>query len=111
MKTSIEQNIINRIMDRAIQISGDSSETCRNFTVMTSPMRPNTLILRWLCIDTNDQKDLSNTYCYECFDLDGKPQYCSVNNLNPTEANLFFRGLTTLYEQQCAIDHKQQPNV
>ena len=101
-----EKKIINTIMDRAIGINSQCGEQCRDFRIMASPMRKNTLILRWTNIDIEDLDRPKQCYRYECFNIDGSSQNCSVNYTNQKEANQFFFSLETLHQQDFCIDHK-----
>ncbi len=107
-KEILEKKIVERIMNRAIEINDSCKEHCREFKIMKSTKHKNTLILRWLTIDVSDVERLFQCYRYECFDLDGKPQYCSIHYSNQEEANDFFNGLEPLYAQEYAVDHKSK---
>lgn len=106
-KKEVSQFVINRIMDRAIEINKQSKKHCRDFEIMISSERKEVLILRWLTIDISNIDNPVQCYHYECFELDGSPQLCSVYYSNQAEANAFFWSLKPLYKQQYAIDHKQ----
>ena len=94
-------------MDRAIEINRSCPEECRDFKIMISDMRKETLLLRWTTINIDDIDKPLQCYRYECFNLDGTSQNCSVNYSNQNEANKFFWSLKKLYTQQFASDHKQ----
>lgn len=102
---NITKDIIYALMDRAIEINKECREHCRDFRIMVSGKRPNTLILRWTAIDIQDEDRPVQCYRYECFDMDGTPQNCSVHYSDQQEANEFFWSLTTLYKQEFSIDH------
>lgn len=104
----LKKEIVEKIMNRAIQIKDTCKEHCREFKIMKSKKHENTLILRWLAIDLSNGERLLQCYRYECFRTDGTPQYCSIHYSNQEEANDFFKGLETLYAQQYAIDHKRK---
>lgn len=101
----LKKEVINIIMDRAIEINKATSNQCRDFRIMISKIRPDTLILQWNCIDLTDFDNPKQCYRYECFDLDGTPQLCSIHYSNQEEANAFFWSLESIYHQQYAIDH------
>ncbi|TGV03591.1 hypothetical protein [Flavivirga rizhaonensis] len=105
-KKVLKSNVIQNIMDRAIEINRGCQENCRDFQIMVSPMRENTLILRWTTIDISNIDKPLQYYRYECFKIDGTPQLCSIHYSNQEEANAFFWSLESLYNQQFAIDHK-----
>jgi len=107
-KEILEKKIIERIMNRAIEINDNCKEQCREFKIMRSKRHKNTLILRWLTIELSNVERLLQCYRYECFDLDGTPQYCSIHYSNQEEANEFFKGLAPLYAQEYAVDHKSK---
>jgi len=94
------------MMDRAIEISRECGDQCRDFRVMVSPMRENTLILRWTTINIEDIDRPVQCYHYECFNPDGTSQNCGVNYDDQEQANDFFWSLETLYSQEFAVDHK-----
>lgn len=102
----LRKKVIETIMDRAMAISEGCKEQCCDFEIMISDQYTDTLILRWLTIDISNVDMLYQCYRYECFDMDGTPQYCSIHYSNQQEANEFFKGLVPLYTQQYAIDHK-----
>lgn len=106
MKHTIAPEVIHLIMDKAEEISKNCPETCRDFEIMTSPLKEETLILRWVSIDTSNLSKIRQCYLYECFNLDGSPQDCSINYTSALEAQAFFESLTTHYQQQCAVDHR-----
>ena len=105
-KKTLKQGVIQNIMDRAIEINRGYKENCRDFQIMVSTMRENTLILRWTTIDISNIDKPLQCYRYECFKTDGTPQLCSVHYSDQDEANAFFWSLEPLYNQQFAIDHK-----
>ena len=107
MNKPVPTEILHKIMDRAIEINQSSAETCRDFTVMASPKRKNTLILRWLSIDLSNPRRIKQTFFYECFTPTGDPMYCSVFHWDQDEANGFFVSLKPLYGQKFAMDHKR----
>ena len=105
-KKALKQSVIQKIMDRAIEINKSCKERCRDFQIMTSPKHKNTLILRWTTINVSNIDNVVQCYRYECFKTDGTPQLCSIYYANQEQANAFFCSLETLHQQQCAIDHK-----
>lgn len=105
-KIKLEPQVVQRIMDRAIEINKGCAEKCRDFQVMLSQKRENTLILRWTTIDISDIERPVQCYRYECFEMDGTPHLCSIHYANQEEANDFFWSLEPLYQQEYAIDHK-----
>lgn len=107
MQIHMNPKIIEALMDRAIEINASCPEHCRYFAIMTSPMRPEAWILRWLNINIDDLDNPIQTYYYECFHLDGSPQNCRVHYANQQEANTFFNSLIAHYSQEFAADHKQ----
>jgi hypothetical protein len=106
MEKTLERKVIESIMDKALEIHRQCKDECRDFRIMTSPMRTGTLILRWTTIDIHDMDNPVQCYHYECFNPDGTSQNCSVNYKDQGEANEFFFSLETLYKQNFAIDHK-----
>ncbi|QKX04174.1 hypothetical protein HN014_04375 [Aquimarina sp. TRL1] len=102
---AIKQHIINEIMGRAIMINKQCKEHCRDFRIMVSGTQPDTLILRWIEIDISNVDRPLQCYRYQCFDMDGTPQNCSIHYSDQEEANEFFMSLTTLYKQEFSIDH------
>ena len=104
----VSQRVINKMMDRAIEINRQWKEECRDFTIMVSPLRSNTLLLRWTTINIENIDNPIQCYFYECFNTDGTPQNCSVNYTDQEEANEFFWSLEKRYEQQFASDHRQR---
>ena len=105
-KEPLDVDIIQKIMDRAIEINKSCKERCRDFQIMLSQKRKNTLILRWTTIDMSNIENPVQCFRYECFEMDGTPQLCSVHYTNQEKANDFFWSLEPLYQQQFAIDHK-----
>ena len=101
----LDQQIIDKVMNRAIQINNLCKEQCRDFKIMTSPMREDTLILQWRTIDISNEDNPVQHYHYECFEMDGTPEFCSVHYTNQEQANDFITSLQTLYTQKFAIDH------
>ncbi len=101
----IDQSVIHKIMNRAIEINESCKENCRDFIIMTATMRPDTLILRWRTIDISNEDNPIQHYRYECFKMDGTPQFCSVHYTNQEEANDFIESLQPLHHQKFAIDH------
>lgn len=101
----IPKEIINKIMNRAIEINKVCKEHCRDFRIMESSMLKKTRILRWTTIDISNVDRPVQCYRYECFDMDGTPQNCSIHYSDRQEANEFFMSLTTLYKQEYSIDH------
>ena len=106
MQKQLDKTIIERIMDRAIEINRQCKEECRDFKIMVSPMRENTLVLRWTTINIENIDKPVQCFHYECFDMEGYSQHCSVNFADQEEANEFFWSLQTLHRQQFANDHK-----
>lgn len=104
-KTTLDKSVIQKIMNRAIQISKSCKEACRDFEIMVSVKHEYILILRWLTIDISNVDNPIQKYHYECFEPCGTPQLCSIHYNNIEEANDFFLSLTPLYNQQFAIDH------
>ena len=105
-KKVLKQTVIDSIMDRAIAINKGCAEQCRDFEIMLSRKRKNTLILRWTSIDISNEDNPIQQYRYECFQPDGTPQLCSVHYADQEEANEFVWSLEPLYHQLYAIDHK-----
>ena len=106
MQRKLDDKVVNAIMNHAIAINERSMDECRDFRIMESFMRKDTLILRWMSIDISDEDRPRQCYYYECFNPDGTPQNCSVNYANQQEANEFFYSLLTLHKQKFCIDHK-----
>ncbi|MHA7058447.1 hypothetical protein ACWGOQ_0014590 [Aquimarina sp. M1] len=106
MKKKLKQSVIDAIMDRAVEINKACKEQCRDFEIMLSRKRENSLILRWTCIDISNEDNPVQQYRYECFQTDGTSQMCSVHYADQDEANEFIWSLEPLYHQQFAIDHK-----
>ena len=103
--SGISNNVIQAIMNRAVVINRECKEHCRDFRIMESPMHKKTRILRWSTIDISNVDRPIQCYRYECFDMDGTPQRCSIHYADQEEANEFFMTLTTLYKQEYSIDH------
>ncbi|WP_452222151.1 hypothetical protein [Lacinutrix salivirga] len=106
MKKKLKQSVIDAIMDRAVEINKACKEQCRDFEIMLSRQRENSLILRWTSIDISNEDNPVQQYRYECFQTDGTSQMCSVHYADQDEANEFIWSLEPLYHQQFAIDHK-----
>ena len=107
----IDEQIIEKIMDKAIDIDKSSKEKCRDFRIMEADDRKEVLLLRWTTIDISNIDNPIQCYHYQCFELDGTPQNCSVYYNNQEEANAFFFSLKTLYQQLFSIDHKNLKDV
>lgn len=105
-KIQLGAGVIQKIMDRAMDINKGCEERCRDFQIMVSTERKDTLILRWTTIDLSNIENPVQCFRYECFEMDGTPQLCSIHYTNQEEANAFFWSLEPLYKQQFAIDHK-----
>jgi len=105
-KKTLRQSVIHKVMDRAIEINKDCKEQCRDFQIMISKKRENTLILRWTTIDVSNVDNPMQCYRYECFNTDGTTQLCSIHHADQEEANDFIWSLEPLHHQQYAIDHK-----
>ena len=105
-KLKLESGVIQKIMDRAIEINKASKVRCRDFQIMVSTMREDTLIMRWTTIDISNIDNPIQCFRYECFNMDGSSQRCSVHYANQEEANDFIWSLQPLHQQQDAIDHK-----
>lgn len=106
MQKQLDHKVIVRMMDRAIEINRQCPEECRDFKIMVSPMRENTLVLRWTTINIDNIDKPVQCFHYECFDMDGYSRNCSVDFADQDEANDFFWSLQTLHRQQFANDHK-----
>jgi len=70
-KKTLKQSVIHKIMDRAIEINKACAAQCRDFQIMLSQKRKNTLILRWTTIDISNEDNPVQCYRYECFKTDG----------------------------------------
>ncbi|WP_407264902.1 hypothetical protein R5N98_12610 [Tenacibaculum maritimum] len=105
-KIKLEPSVVQKIMDKAIDINKGCKERCRDFQIMVSRKRENNLILRWTTIDIFNIDNPVQCYRYECFELDGTSQNCSIHYANQEEANDFIWSLEPLYQQKYAIDHK-----
>ncbi len=105
MKTGLKltRKIIRNVMNRALEIDDNCPEHCRDFHIMVSKEHKKNLILRWRTIDISDPDRPLQQYRYECFDLKGNPQGCSIHYSNQEEANTFFEGLVHLYKQEYSI--------
>ena len=106
MKKKLSPQIKAQIMNRAMVHSKASRYECRDFRIMISPMRKNTLILRWTTINIENLEKPKQCFHYECFNEDGSSQNCSVNYTNQEEANQFFYSLTTLHQQNYCAAHQ-----
>ncbi|UII32262.1 hypothetical protein LVD17_00225 [Fulvivirga ulvae] len=106
MAYSINSNIINRIMDHGRKLTKGCGTHCRDFRIMTSPMRKGTLVLRWTTINIDNPDRPVQCFRYACFDRRGKPLQCSVHYADNAEANEFFESLKTHYQQVFSNDHK-----
>ena len=106
MKAIPGQKEIEAIMEKAIQINAGCKEQCRDFRIMTSLLRPDTLVLRWTTIDIDDIDNPLQCYRYQCFHSDGTPQNCSIYYSDQQQANQFFQSLKTLHKQAFSHDHK-----
>lgn len=106
MAEKLPLTVINRIMDRAEEISKSTPDECRNFTIMESPEYPDTLILRWTSIDVSDIERPVQCYLYECFNPDGTTTDCRISHKNQEAANQFFWGLKPRFQQTFCNDHK-----
>ena len=104
-KNKLAPKVVHALMDRGMIISKNSKDHCRDFRIMESQMHKKILILRWTTIDISDADRPKQCYRYECFDMDGTPQNCSIHYSDQEEANIFFQGLKTLYKQDYSIDH------
>ncbi len=104
----LKKTVRDKIMDCAITINRECPEECRDFRVMTSPLRPGVLILRWTAINIDYPEKPVQCFRFQCFEPDGSPQHCSVYYADQQEANAFFSGLRTLYRQTFAVDHKMK---
>ncbi len=106
----LTKKTLHALMDRAVVIAADCPEACRDFRIMTSGLRKQTLLLRWTTINLDNIDNPVQCYRYECFHLDGTPQHCSVNYADQEAANAFFRSLKTLHRQPFAGDHLLVPD-
>lgn len=104
-RPDINKSIVHSIMDRAVLINKNTKQLCRDFTIMVSPHFENVLILRWTVINIDNPQRPSQCYRYECFELDGSPQLCSIYYADVIEANAFFNSLTPLFMQEYANSH------
>ncbi len=102
----LAKGVIQKVMDRAIEINNEYKVQCRDFQIMVSSKRKDTLILRWTTIDISNEDNPVQCYRYECFNMDGTSQRCSIHYANQEEANDFIWSLKPLHQQQYAIDHK-----
>ena len=107
MKRNVQPNklthkVIEKIMSRAGEISGYITKECFDFCIMTSTLKPDTLILRWTSVDLSNPDYPSQTFHYECFELDGTPQNCSIHfdQSEQEAANEFFFSLVKLHTQE-----------
>lgn len=101
----LDKQVIHNIMNRAIKINESCKQKCRDFKIMTSTMRVDSLILRWRTIDISNEDNPIQYYRYECFKMDGTPLFCSVHYTNQEQANDFIISLELLHNQKFAIDH------
>ena len=106
MEKNLDKHVITKIMDKALVIHHECPHECRDFRIMASPHRKNTLILRWTTINLENPDKPAQCFHYECFNPDGSPQNCSINYDTPEEANEFFWSLKSIYQQDFAADHK-----
>ena len=90
---NIPQDSIEKLMDEAVLIQKDCTESCFDFQIMTSRFHKNTLILRWVEVDISDVERPIQCYRYRCFHLDGTSQNCSIHYTNVEQANAFFKSL------------------
>jgi len=111
MKKTLNKKVIHKIMDRAVEIDKACGEQCRDFCIMTSEMKKDTLILRWTSIDISDPDFPVQRYNYECFHMDGTPQNCPVEFKDQREANEFSLTLVKHYKQIFCLDHKPKIHV
>ena len=95
---NIPQDSIEKLMDEAVLIQKDCTESCFDFQIMTSRFHKNTLILRWVEVDISDVERPIQCYRYRCFHLDGTSQNCSIHYSNGEQANAFFKSLETHYK-------------
>ncbi|EDP94653.1 hypothetical protein U8527_07130 [Kordia algicida OT-1] len=102
---NIDQAVIHKMMNRAIEINHSCKEKCRDFKIMTSTMRKDSLILQWRTIDISNEDNPIQYYRFECFKMDGTPELCSIHYTDQKQANDFITSLQTLYHQKFAIDH------
>jgi len=106
MEKEVSKSVIDKIMERAMVVSKQCKDHCRDFRIMTSEMRKETLILRWTTINIDDIERPGQCFRYECFSPNGISQNCSINYSNVQEANQFFWSLETLHKQEFSTDHK-----
>ena len=106
MQKELNDTVIEKVMNRAIEISAACGDECRDFRIMVSPEKKDTLILRWIAINLDNVDKPVQCYQYECFNLDGISKNCSVNHSTQEQANKFSRSLKTLYKQTYCNDHK-----
>jgi len=99
MKKKLEPSVLEKIMVHARRIDASESLHCRQFQIMISPLRPDTLILRWLTIEISNPDNPIQRYNNLCFYADGLSQDCSINYADQQEANEFFASLECLHQQ------------
>lgn len=104
----LDPQVIQKLMAYALTIDTQNEEHCRDFSIFQSDEFPDSLILRWTCIDISDIDRPLQIYRYECFTLDGMPLHCSIHYSDQAQANHFFEGLKLRYTQEFANDHKTQ---
>jgi hypothetical protein len=107
MRKKLNEFIVHRMMSRAAEISGSCGDACREFKIMVSEKRPDTLILQWTSINIDNLDAPMQSYHYECFDQAGHSQNCSVNYKDQADANDFFRSLKALHHQTYSTDHER----
>ena len=97
----LTEAVIEKIMNRATEISGYVQQECFDFCIMTSHLKPGVLILRWTSVDLSNPDFPCQTFHYECFEEDGTPQNCSIyfDQSRQQEANEFFFSLVKLHSQ------------
>lgn len=102
----IEKRVIQRIMDEAIQLQKQSEDQCCEFTILTSHLHPQILILRWLSIDISNIDQPTQHYQYQCFYPDGSKHNCEIHYTNQEDTNAFFSSLQSHYQQPFARTHQ-----
>ena len=105
MEISLNDAVKAKILQRGIELNAQQPLKCRDFRIMTSPLWPGSLLLRYKTIDLSDPSEPQLAFRYECFDAAGTPMLCSVYYGDPEEAMAFYDGLTTLHQQTFANDH------
>ena len=106
MEGKLNDDVMQKVMDRAMLIDEDCPELCRNFKIMESALWPGSLILRWTTINLEDEDRPVQCFRYECFDEEGESRYCSIYYVNTQEANEFFASLKPLHTQVFSGDHQ-----